>query len=747
MKLHADTQIQQGDIFLFNHFSRFETFIPQFLIFEETGAYCCAIASGEFFKEDNVLSRYLKTVGVFPHNHDRLFPLLAAQVLRGRKVIIFPEGGMVKDHRVIDKQGHYSIYSRLTGERRKQHTGAAVLAQGIDVFKQTIIDAYDKKRYAQLLQWKEELHLDSLDQLLASAVKPTLIIPANITFYPIRASENLLLNGVQLFADGLTMRQTEELLVEGNIIFKNTDMDIRLGTPVNPEKAWHWRCRQLLKRVKSELKTLDDVFSLHSAPKNWKQKLLASYFKKSAHITRNSYMEEIYANVTINLSHLASTLIMHCIENGQNKINRQRFYTTLYIAVKHLQNNTKINLHRSLLNPMDYSDLKSGSSKRFEQFIEMAKTSGLIVEENNTYQFLPKLLQEHDFDRIRLENLIAVYDNEAKPITAIKKIMIDALAECDHADAEKLAAWHFEDECRDLSWELHAYSKPCFDDINEHETASANASPFFLQPEHENGIGILLIHGLLASPAELRDYGEHLVRQGYTVMGVRLEGHGSSPCALRNQTWEDWYASVVRGFNILKAHCSRIFVTGFSTGGALGLKLASEQFPEIIGVTAVSVPVKFINPAFMLIPLLHGTNKLVDWVSSFEGIKPFFENPTEHPAINYRHVPVKSLYELRMLIQDMDDFLPLCKRPVLILHGDQDPVVSIKSAPNVMDKLGSKNKQLKLISSNRHGILMENIGGTWDIISDFMNSCLAETNSPNFSPIKTLTPLENMTGL
>ncbi|MGR9087084.1 MAG: alpha/beta fold hydrolase, partial [Gammaproteobacteria bacterium] len=54
MKLHADTQVTQGDIFLFNHFSRFETFIPQFLIFEESGAYSCAIASGEFFKEDTV---------------------------------------------------------------------------------------------------------------------------------------------------------------------------------------------------------------------------------------------------------------------------------------------------------------------------------------------------------------------------------------------------------------------------------------------------------------------------------------------------------------------------------------------------------------------------------------------------------------------------------------------------------------------------------------------------------------------
>ena len=29
IKLHVDNQIEQGDIFLFNHFSRFETFIPQ----------------------------------------------------------------------------------------------------------------------------------------------------------------------------------------------------------------------------------------------------------------------------------------------------------------------------------------------------------------------------------------------------------------------------------------------------------------------------------------------------------------------------------------------------------------------------------------------------------------------------------------------------------------------------------------------------------------------------------------------
>ena len=715
LKLHADTQVQQGDIFLFNHFSRFETFIPQFLIFEETGDYCCAIAAGEFFKEDTVLARYLQNVGVFPHDHDRLFPLLAAQVLRGRKVIIFPEGGMVKDHRVMDKQGRYSIYSRLTGQRRKQHTGAAVLAQGIETFKDAIRKAYADKNQAQLLRWKEELHFDSLDQLLTSALKPTLIIPSNITFYPIRSSENLLLTGVELFADNLSVRQTEELLIEGNIMLKNTDMDIRMGTPIGPHKVSNWWNRYLLDRMTAELNTLDDVFKLHTAPENWQQTYLGAYFKKRANALRDQYMQEIYANVTINLSHLASTLIMYCMEKGQQHIEHPCFFTSLYIAVKHLQHNSKVNLHRSLLNPVDYCDLSSGTSKRFEQFISAAKTTELITEQDHCYRFLPKLLEAQDFDEIRLENLIAVYDNEARPIKAVRQAMIQALEECGHIDPQQLAAWHFEDECRDLGWERHIYTNSRYDDINEHETAAADSSPFFLRPKIDNGIGVLLIHGLLASPAELRGYGEQLLQQGYTVLGVRLKGHGSSPYALRDQTWEDWYGSVLRGFTILKAYCKHIFVSGFSTGGALALKLASEHYPEIIGVCAVAVPIKFINPAFMLVSLLYGVNKLVDWLSSYEGVKPFIDNFSEHPAINYRHVPVKSLYELRRLIHDMDDFLPLCNIPVLILHGQHDPIVSVNSASEVMEKLDTKNKQLKIVDSNRHGILMENIGGTWNI--------------------------------
>lgn len=729
MKLHAETQIQQGDIFLFNHFSRFETFIPQFLIYEQTGAYTCVIGSGEFFKHETVLSRYLQQVGVFPTDHHRLFSLLTAQILRGRKVVIFPEGGMVKDHRVVDDKGNYSIYSRMTGLRRKQHTGAAVLAQGVEAIKIIIRRAYHQKNHTQLVWWKEQLQLGSLDQLLASALKPTLIIPANITFYPIRTSENLMLKAVDFFSDSLSLRHTEELLIEGNIMLKNTDMDIRMGEPLEPFDRRFFGSHYLLQQVMDKAQSVDEIFNLQAHPKDWYQRCLGYYFKKAANATRDQYMEAIYLNVTINLSHLASALIMHLIKHGQAQIERQQFFTTLYIAVKLLQSNASINLHRSLLNPIDYSELINGTGTRFKHFIEEAINTDLISADNTHYHLLPKLLEEHDLDSIRLENMVAVYDNEAKPITQVYETIIHALAESEDVDQQELAAWYFEDECRDLTWEHHAYNKPAYDDINAQETATADANPFFLDPtdSKDNGIGVLLIHGLLASPAELRGYGEYLVKQGYTVMGVRLKGHGSSPYALQNQSWEDWYQSVLRGYKILKAHCKRIFVTGFSTGGALALKLAAEHFPEIIGVSTAALPIKFIDPSFMLVPLLHGTNKLVDWLSSFEGVKPFIENPTEHPDINYRNVPVKCLYELRQLIDKMDDFVPICTMPVLVLQGDNDPVVAFKSAEEIMGKLTCK-KQLKVIPSNRHGILMENIGGTWESIDGFMKECVSETN-------------------
>lgn len=62
----------------------------------------------------------------------------------------------------------------------------------------------------------------------------------------------------------------------------------------------------------------------------------------------------------------------------------------------------------------------------------------------------------------------------------------------------------------------------------------AGAEPFFL-PGGEKGV--LLIHGFTGLPAELLLMGEALNKQGFTVLGVRLAGHGTTVEDMSHMTW------------------------------------------------------------------------------------------------------------------------------------------------------------------------------------------------------------------
>ncbi|MCB1748932.1 MAG: alpha/beta hydrolase, partial [Gammaproteobacteria bacterium] len=93
---HAPHQIDDASIFLFNHFARVETFIPQYLIYQEIGAYCRSIAAAQFFAGNDRFASVLRDLGVVPNKHPHLMELLAIDILRGRKIVVFPEGGMVK---------------------------------------------------------------------------------------------------------------------------------------------------------------------------------------------------------------------------------------------------------------------------------------------------------------------------------------------------------------------------------------------------------------------------------------------------------------------------------------------------------------------------------------------------------------------------------------------------------------------------------------------------------------------------
>lgn len=713
IKLHQDEDAsmdvaQMGDIFLFNHFARFETFIPQYLIHEATGAYCRSVASSEFFDDDDRFTQFLYAVGVIPHDMPSLFPFLVKEILHDRKLVIFPEGGMVKDKRVVDHRGEFGIFSRTANERRKHHSGSAVIALALDAFKTALLRDYSSGHYRRVERWAEQLEFETTEQLMVKAVKPTVIVPSHITFYPIRVNDNILHQAAQLIGGGINKRFAEELLVEGNMLLKHTDMDIRFSSPIIMGQYWRWWEKKLLPNVVHRYESLDELFQLKPKAGHLGGRIHSIGMKKKSLAVRDDYMESMYRAVTVNLSHIASYLILCLYRRGLKQLRCARFHKMLYVCIKLLQK-TDFHLHRSLCNPAEYGAIASQGSTRLDQFLRTMVAMELVRVENSEYILDGKLLQDFAIDKIRTENLISVYANEIAPLSAVTKIIESAIDRIDKVDAIAFAEYRFDDQILALQWDQKEFSKPSHLEINQQQTATEDPNWFFLKSSKIDASAVLLIHGFLASPAEMRSLGDRLHREGHHVLGVRLKGHGTSPWDLRSRDWGDWQASVSRGFDIIKAYSQSIHIVGFSTGGLLALlQAANHPHKKITSVSSISAPIDFINKNLRFIPLLHHANRIVRWVSS-EGLMPFRPNQSEHPNVNYQHIPVRALYQLQLLVEQvMAQPLKINAR-VNLYQSDQDPVVEPSSVEKLYQQVDAEQKTKILIHADRHGVVYENL--------------------------------------
>jgi len=171
-------------IFVINHFTRLETFLMPYVIFKLTGIPVWSLASYEFFK--GAFGAYLEKVGAVSTKNPNRDRLVVKTLLTGEaNWIIFPEGSMIKNKKIIER-GRFMV--SVAGGKHPPHTGAATLGLRTEFYRQRL-QRLSAENSAEVRYLLEQFQIEDLEPVINGN---TYIVPVNLTYYPIRARENIL---------------------------------------------------------------------------------------------------------------------------------------------------------------------------------------------------------------------------------------------------------------------------------------------------------------------------------------------------------------------------------------------------------------------------------------------------------------------------------------------------------------------------------------------------------------------------
>jgi carboxylesterase len=210
--------------------------------------------------------------------------------------------------------------------------------------------------------------------------------------------------------------------------------------------------------------------------------------------------------------------------------------------------------------------------------------------------------------------------------------------------------------------------------------------------------GVLLIHGLTGTPAEMRLVGKGLNRAGFSVYGMQLAGHCGDAKDLLATNWQDWYASVVKAAEAFRKEVDHLFVAGLSMGAVLALKLAADHPDWVKGVGVYGATFKYdgwATPWYgkfsFLLPLIDSLGIGRNWMVHEE--EPYGLRDErlrqqisslmlggDSAAAGLPGNPWPSLAEMYKMAAVVRRDLTKVNAPCLIAHATEDDIASIENA-------------------------------------------------------------------
>jgi len=673
-KIHCEGEeniTDQPTLFVVNHFTRIETFVLPHVIYKLTGQQVHSLADHTLF--GGKFGSFLESLGAFSTKHTFRNRKIISELMTGKyNWVIFPEGIMVKNKQIFEK-GRLM----LNNPERKgpPYTGASVLGLKAEMMRRFYLESIDRGEKLTENNAEKRYELKDPNELCS---KEIVITPVNITYYPLRPERNILNQIASKILGDVPDRIDEELQVEGNILFSDSDINIYFDEPI-----------PLGKYVNPVLPMARKYFPFVSR----KSRTDLLLWIQKQRLTRY-FMRRIYSKLSINIDHLFC-MGLKILKN--KKRSRDDFCRVLYLTAAQIRNQEGRRIHPTLEEGL-LRIVSDEVHPPYDDIEKMALEENVLFLEDDHYRVDAKVFSTLlPFESIRLTSMVKVISNEAEPLKNVIKIVKSHFS----LKPKQLSALLQERLLKEDQQRFDEDYKLYYDEALSKPTDVGR--PFML--EGTNDVGIVLSHGYLAAPAEIRDLADYLNSHGYTVYGINLRGHGTAPRHFQDISYQDWVHSFNRGYAIIKNSCKHIVCVGFSAGGLLSLLGAANKSNHVKAVFCINAALKLQDIKTHLVPTVVMWNELLDKFKIESGKYEYSENESESPDINYSQNYLKGVLELENLIDVCHDCLPKVTAPTLILQSEGDPVVNPSGAETIISKIGSSEKRLEMLDFQRHIIV------------------------------------------
>ena len=656
-------------LFVINHFTRAETLLMPYIIYKATGKYAHSLADKGLFK--GFLGDYLESMGVVSTGEKDRDLFIIRDLLTGENNwTIYPEGSMIKSKQIFKRGKMVMTTPNRIGP---PHTGAAILALKAEIYRQQYIEHRKNNNLEKLEEFSKKLKIDDLNKIrLDSAI----VIPVSISYYPLRPGHNMIKKLVQKFFKEVPKRLDEELEIEGNILINNTDMNIHFDEPIES--------RDYLKgfnRITGWVPVLGQIDK-----KNF-------LIKRAGIKLTKDFMRKIYTNVQLNFDHFYCASLRYIKQD----LKENEFLIRLYLTIDEYRAKKNYRIHPDLRHGLskmlwdkDYAPLKSIRDLAIEKEILTIKDGVMSVNH-------VKLNMMHMFHNVRVQNPLVVIANEIEPY----KDLIVRLKRYINYPKRNVNEMLFSG----LMYEgINRYNRDYDEYYNEEFSKDkAIGDPFYLRGKKD--VGIVLCHGFLSAPREVRKLAEHLNSQGYHVYAPRLAGHGTSPENLATIQWEEWVNAYVRGATLLKQVCSEVIFGGFSTGGTIAL-IAATKVDYVKTLFAINPPTDMKGIGASKATVVHKWNTFMDSIKIKSAQMEYTDSTSSNPDVNYTRIYIKGLNEMDELMERCREVLKDVTQNVLIINSDRDPTVDPNCSKYIMENISSKNKKRIEVKADKHIIII-----------------------------------------